>query len=1098
VATYIDRGGTFTDVVVVDGDGHVRTSKVPSDRAVVGELAQGRLTFGTTVATNALLERRVAKTLLLVTAGFEDLPRIGDMRRPALFEPQARWPEPLVDDVVGVKGRIAADGTEVEPLQLPEVDLAAYDAVAVVLLHGPLNPSHELAVAAACREAGIYVALGHEVVPEVGYLARIETTVVDAAVTPILQRAMKRDRIGGDAVAIRSDGSLTPAPTLRAPEAVLSGPAGGVLAVAAIAEAAGFARAVGLDMGGTSTDVCRVDTGAHATLPWREGLVRVAGVRVRRRMLEVETIAAGGGSVLGHDGRRMSVGPESAGAHPGPQCYGRGGPPTLTDAALAAGLVNAAAFEPPLDPSRVKLPGDPHEYLAIAREAMAQAVRKLGTQRGIALHDHALVAYGGAAGQHAAEVAARLGITTVLLHPCGSVLSAFGQTLARREEERVEACWRPLDEAALAHARERAQALAQTLPDVGDGDVAMVLDVRHVSTEHPLGVAMEAELASWQLDSVAARFAALHRQRFGFDRAMGLELVNVRVRVRATRPPLPRVTEDVFGVAETTVKGPTVLHAPLTSVWVPAGWTASRDAELGVLRLEADASAEVTSDADTSNDEEERTPFRVELWSNRFQAAAEDAGVMLARLAQSVNIRERHDFSVALFDGDGQLVANAPHIPVHLGAMGATVRDLIATVADLEDGQAYLCNDPAAGGSHLPDLTVVTPVMREGYRFFVASRGHHVDVGGLTPGSMPPHSTRLSEEGFVVRHAPLLVDGRVRLPVAARASRQPPTVLADLSAQIAANTHAAAAVMALGPPRTVATWMAHLEDVAAEAVAEVIGRLPAGTAEDAIDGVPLRLRLQPDGTSLTVDFSGTGGPHMGNLNAPDAVVRAAVLYGLRVLVGRPIPLNEGALRHVTLHLPRPSILAPPAGCAVVGGNVETSQRLVDLFLRAAEYSAAGPGTMNNLTLGGEGWSVYETIGGGEGAAPEWPGADGRQVHMTNTRATDPEVMEARLPLRLWRFGYRRGSGGGGLHRGGDGLVREVEALAPATAALLATRRTHGAPGKAGGEAGEPAHDEIFRHGAWSTWDGAARALGPGDRVRVATPGGGGWGDGDDD
>ncbi len=1080
-------------MVVVTGDGHVRCTKVPSDRAVVGVLAgDTRLTFGTTVATNALLERRVARTLLLVTEGFEDLPWVGDMRRPDLFDADSRWPEPLLTRVVGVGGRMSAAGEEVEPLRIPQLLLDDVDSVAIALLHGPTNPAHELALAALCRAAGKHVAVGHRCVPELGYLARIETTVVDAAVTPILRESMNRDRIPAAARAIRSDGSLTAASALRAPEAVLSGPAGGVLAVAAIAEAAGFSSAVGLDMGGTSTDVCRVDVGGGATLPWREGSVRVAGVRVRRRMLEVETIAAGGGSILSHDGRRMTVGPRSAGADPGPQCYGRGGPPTLTDAALSAGLVNPDAFDPPLEAGHIALPGDAGEYLAIAREAMAQAIARLATKRGIELADHALVAYGGAAGQHAAEVADLLGISTVLLHPCASVLSAFGQRLARREEEVVEAVGAPLSEPTVSALGDRLRAMEAALPCLGSGStIERVCEVRHTSTEHPLAVRIAAdEVDSLRASAIAQRFDDLHRRRYGFGRSLPHEVVNLRVRVRAPRPPLPVMKGDLFGVGAGPVSGPKVLHSRLTSVGLPTGWTARHDGDLGVLRLERSAAPARARRGDT-----QRTPCGVELWGNRFQATVADAGELLARLAQSVNIRERHDFSVALFDGRGDLVANAPHIPVHLGAMGATVRDLVAREPALVSDQAYLCNDPAAGGSHLPDLTVVTPVMRDGYRFFIASRGHHVDVGGLTPGSMPPHSRSLADEGFVIRHTPLIVDGEVVLPpLVSTTSRQPQTVLADLSAQIAANAHAAAAVMKVASADVVAAWMEHLADVATEAVAEIIATIRQGGAVDEIAGMPLTLAIRVDCAGrLVVDFTGTGGPHEGNLNAPSSVVRAAVLYSLRVLVGRPIPLNDGAMRRVVLRVPAGCVLDPPAGRAVVGGNVETSQRLVDMFLRVAEHCAASQGTMNNLTIGGEGWSVYETIGGGSGGSPRGPGASGRQVHMTNTRATDPEVLEARLPLRLWRFGFRPGSGGAGQHPGGVGLVREIEALCPGVASLLATRRRAGAPGLRGGGAGLPGLDERFTDGRWRPWDGSAMRLEPGDRVRVSTPGGGGWG-----
>ncbi len=1116
---------------MVADDGAVSVRKVPSDRAVIGALAEGALTFGTTVATNALLTREVAPALLIVTRGFADLPWIGDQSRPELFDAEARWPAPLCARVVEVGGRIGAGGEELEPLELPALDLEGVESAAVVLLNAPLNPAHERAVAAALPP-GLPVTLGHEISPELGYLARIETALVDAAVTPVLRAALDRDLIPPGALAMRSDGSVCPAPALRAPDAVLSGPAGGALAVAAVAAMAGFERAVGLDMGGTSTDVCRVDAGR---LPRREGEVRVAGVRLRRPMIEVETIAAGGGSILSSDGLRLRVGPESAGADPGPACYGRGGPPTLTDAALLAGLLDPAAFDPPLDPSRVELPGDPQEFLDLAREAMAAAVRRVATARGIDLTDHALVAYGGAAGQHAAAVAERLGIGAVLVHPAASALSAWGQALARREEAAIQSIWRPLGEPGAWEAVAEAwAALEAALPLAlrEGGEVLRSAELRYGGTDHPLEVTGDGPAALFEA------FRREHRRRFGFDRPdQPVEIVNARVRALGPAPAPPPVSgggwrlEGAAGEVAEEVAGPRLLTLPTTAVHVPEGWRAR--VEGGLLVLSPARPKPPPAPA-------ERTPYGVELWSGRFMAVAEQSGEVLRRLARSVNIRQRLDFSCALFDGEGRLVANAPHIPVHLGAMGETVRDLLAREPDPAPGQAWLSNDPAAGGSHLPDLTVVTAVAagttpgresarRGAGRWFVACRAHHVDVGGMTPGSMPPRSRTLADEGVVFRQLPLLEGGRLRADLDALLSgcRQPAVVRADLEAQIAANAYAARALAGLGAPALITAWMGHLRDVAAEAVAEVIAGLPEGRAADALGGpgggasggavsggaasggasdgasggvppggVPLALSLRRSGRRLVVDFSGTGGPHRGNLNAPKAVVRAAVLYGLRCLVGRPIPLNEGALRDVEIVIPEPSILAPPEGAAVVGGNVETSQRLVDLFLRAAGARAASQGTMNNLTLGGPGgrWSLYETLGGGQGASAAGPGASARQVHMTNTRATDPEVIEARLPLRVRRFSLRHGTGGPGRHRGGDGLIRELELTEAGQVALLATRRASGAPGLAGGGEGVPGRQRLRRGGVWEDWDGRPARLSPGDRVCVETPGGGGWGE----
>lgn len=1077
--TFVDRGGTFTDVVTFDDHGQVRVRKVPSDRAIIGELAQGPLTFGTTVATNALLERTGVPTLLLVTAGLGDLVHIGTMARPDLFDPAATHPTPLCTRVVEIPGRLSASGDEIEPLRPPDdLDLHGIASVAIVLLHAAANPAHELALAERLRAQNpdLHLALGHRIDPEVGYLARIHTTLVDAAITPILRRALDRDRIPQGARAMRSDGSLCPAHALRAHNAVLSGPAGGVLAVAAVARIAGFDKAVGLDMGGTSTDVCRVERG-H--LPRREGELTVAGVQLRCPILEVHTIAAGGGSVLSRQGGRLQVGPDSAGADPGPQCYGRGGPPTLTDAALAAGLIDADAFDPPLAADQVDLPGDASDFLDLARERMASAVRRIAEARGVDLHDHALVAYGGAAGQHAAEVAARLGVRTVLVHPCSAVLSAWGQALARVEEERVQAVWSALDPL-WPDLPDRLADLAADLPDLGE--IERFVELRSPGTDHALLVAVRPTDA---LRDVRDRFIEEHRRRYGFAPDISdLELVNLRVRAVAPEPALPTTHTDPFGLGTTTVRGPARLDSPTTSVAVPRGWTARL--ERGLLRL--DQKERTARPPPTT-----RTPAGLALWGHRFMAVAESSGEVLRRLARSVNIRERLDFSCAIFDPQGHLVANAPHIPVHLGAMGETVRDLIASGEPLDPDQAWLTNDPQAGGSHLPDLTVIRAVHHEGERFFVANRGHHVDVGGLTPGSMPPTSRSLRDEGMVLRRLPLLEAGQLRPDLAQllSQSRDAQTVIADLRAQIAANHHAARLLTGLGSAELLRTWMRHLQDLAAEAVAELLDDLQTGRAHDDLDGIPLALALSVVDGRLQVDFTGTGGPHAGNLNAPPAVRRAAVLYALRVLVGRPIPLNEGALRCIDIITPSPSVLAPPPDAAIAGGNVETSQRLVDLVLRATHRAAAGAGSMSNLTLGGPGWSSYETLGGGAGGRPDGPGASARQDHMTNTRATDIEVLERRLPLRVHRFALRPGSGGAGEHPGGDGLVRDIELLDGGTASLLAAWRVDGAQGL-GGERGAPGRAEIHHNGSFAAWTGEPTELPTGGRVRISTPGGGGW------
>ena len=696
-----------------------------------------------------------------------------------------------------------------------------------------------------------------------------------------------------------------------------------------------------------------------------------------------------------------------------------------------------------------------------------------------------MVAYGGAAGQHAAKVAELLGIKHVIFHPCAAVMCAYGQSLATDEEHRSQAIWRPLHEVIgeLAHLFSE---LRDTIALEGAPQHSMAL--RILGTDHALELKID---LGDSFETIVQTFHAEHQKRYGFCVEEGvLEVVNITCRVVGERAAATMVEADPWNIGSRVVSGPSLIATEHTAIDVPKGWQARR--RKGLLELthvETNGAREVRK----------RTPYGVELWANRFAAVASEGGEVLRRLARSVNIRRRLDFSMGVFDDQGRLVANAPHIPVHLGSMGSTVRDLISNEKSLESGQAWLTNDPQAGGSHLPDLTVISPVEVSGTLFFIASRAHHVDVGGITAGSMPPHSRNLEEEGQVYRRE-LLKDkrGMKNLDSLVSSSRQPSTVKADLLAQIAANHHASRLLGELGDGVLLSYWMSTLADVADESLDEVFKSIRPGSATDVLDGVPLALEVSLQDGRLCLDFSGTGGPHSGNLNAPTAVVRAAVLYVLRVLAGRDIPLNEGTLRRVDLMIPAPSILAPPPTAAVVGGNVETSQRLVDLLMSAFDMRAASQGTMNNLVLSGSGFSLYETIGGGLGASSDLAGIDGRQVHMTNTRATDPEVMEARFPLRLRHFKLRSGSGGLGRRRGGHGLSREFEVCVPAQVTLLATRRGRGPSGQHGGGCGAPGQDFLWIDGEWRAWDGSETCLEPGQRVRIDTPGGGGWGESESD
>lgn len=1144
VAVHADRGGTFTDLVrVIDEGGRLvlDVAKVPSDLAILGRLAGvAPLTMGTTVATNALLERRGVPTLLLVTAGFEDLPTLRDMRRPDLFDLDKDWPDSLSTQVIGlaiVEGRA----------ELPALDLGPYESVVVALVDTCDDHLEERRIADLLRERDprLYVVVARDVVADPGYLARIETALVDAAITPRLMASLVQDEVTPHTLAVRSDGTLGPAFSLRAHDAVLSGPAPGVLAVLAAARQAGLEHAVGLDMGGTSTDICLVSVTEGPRR--REGELEVAGVRLSRAMLEVDTIAAGGGSILSCAGESLSVGPRSAGASPGPQCYGHGGPPTLTDAAVLAGLVGLDRFPIPLAPGRIDLPRPAgtevapevlaQAYLDVARESMARAVERLAMARGVSLYPQdgatarvGLVAYGGAGAQHAAFVAQRLGIDTVVIHPAASVFCALGQLLAERAEH---ARW-PLtpalvfvdtDHELVTRLVETAASLENELArrlDFGHATVLFELECGYVGSDLKVTVPWS---VGEPLAMVSARFEAAFRARFGFVRTLRLEVTAVLLRAHERHmSELPAMSTRALGLEDgQVVSGPTCLFGEHTTIAVPAGWRAVSRGGLAILeklerprRAERVESVATPALGDETHDTHLARLYTTAIWQSRLMAVAEEGGAVLQRLAQSVSIKERLDFSCAVFSPDGGLVVNAPHIPVHLGAMGDTVRDIVAHLdrTTLQHGDAWLTNDPAAGGSHLPDLTVVTAVLHEGVPFFVASRAHHVDVGGVSPGSMPSRSTTLADEGFSLRRAPLVIAGRVvDLPRLVRESRQVDVVVSDLESQLAANTHMASRLVTLGPAIELVNRMA-LVTASAERFAKrfIAGTFAVGevrTAREDLDGIELVLSLRRPTVEahLIVDFTGTGGPHPGNLNAPVAVVRAAVLYALRVAIGvdggghagEPPPLNEGLLRPLTLVLPSPSIVSPPPTAAVVGGNVETSQRLVDLFLWALGLRAMSAGTMNNLVIAGRypdgtHWSSYETLGGGLGASPRSRGASARQVHMTNTRATDPEVLARRLPLIVRRFARRPGSGGAGLHEGGDGLIREIEVTSAATASLLAAWRKDGADGQAGGGRGAPGEAFVIRSGGLvEPWSGEPIELRPGDRVSVHTPGGGGFG-----
>ena len=1193
---WIDRGGTFTDCIGLAPDGRLHVAKLLSSdaapleaiRRILGQagapggdpLPPCTVKLGTTVATNALLERRGTRTLLVANRGLGDLLRIGTQARPELFELDIRKPPPLEERVIEVDARVGERGERVGELDLAALREAlraaradGLAAAAVVLAHGYAYPADETRIATLAAEAGFpHVVASHAVAREQGLLARGETAVADAYLTPLLaaHAAELSAALPGSRLRfMQSSGGLTDAARFRGPTALLSGPAGGVVGAARVAREAGFASAIGFDMGGTSTDVSLVVDGEVD----RTFESEVAGVRVKAPMLRIHTVAAGGGSLCRFDGFRLTVGPESAGADPGPLCYGLrdavGRPKarelSLTDVNLLLGRLQPDRFPLSLAPeparaalaaleTELRAAGQPLSaeeiaagFVEVANAAMVQAIARVSVARGVDPRGHALVGFGGAAGQHVCAIARALGIGTVLLHPLAGLLSAWGIGSAEATwDGQHDAGRRPLQGELPAPVREALAALevagraALRAEGAVGGAISCVrrLDLRYAGTESALSIAEPAD-GDW-----LAAFVRAHRERFGYERpGRTVEIATARVQVRAPSPGAgvrgalaavasgagggdvrPLRTEPVWfpgaGRLPTPVfardalcpgarlSGPALILEDTGTVAIDPGF-AGELSESGTLVLrDLGEAARVAPGHDLSRAD----PIRLEVFGNRFMSIAEQMGAVLRNTAFSTNIKERLDFSCAVFDPEGGLVANAPHIPVHLGAMGETVRAVRARFPELGPEDVVASNDPYEGGSHLPDVTVVSPVFVAGGSgapdFFVASRGHQADIGGRTPGSMPPDSRTLEEEGVVLHAFRLVRAGRLdearvrRLLADARyPARSPDDNLADFEAMVAANRTGIAllrAMVAAEGHAAVAATMRQLQEASAAKVAREIGRLPDGERvfEDRLDdGTAIRARLSVRGERMGIDFAGTAPAVPGNLNAPRAVVQAAVIYVLRCLVREPIPLNGGCLLPVEIRVPAGSLLDPPPGHAVVGGNVETSQRVVDVLLGALGLVAASQGTMNNVTFGDERFGYYETIGGGAGAGPGFAGASGVHTHMTNTRITDPEVLEARHPVRIETFALRRGSGGAGRQRGGDGLVRRYRFLAPVTVSLLSERRTVAPYGMAGGAPGRPGENRVERaDGRVERLGGKASvALGPGDCLVVETPGGGGYG-----
>ena len=1171
---WIDRGGTFTDCLGRAPDGRVQVTKVlSSDRAPVEGIRRllglgpdqpippCEVRMGTTVATNALLERKGTPCVLVITRGFADLLAIGTQARPRLFDLDVIKPEVLYSEVLEIDARAAADGSILarpDPVVLAAELSSLRDrvsSVAVVVMHAYCAAELEEEIGEVARRAGFsHVALSHQLAAELGMLARGDTSVVDAYLTPLLQTyltSLARELPGSTLRLMQSSGDLVDASQLRGPAAVLSGPAGGVVACARVAADRGVAEAIGFDMGGTSTDVSRVAAAPEWTYE-----TETAGVRIRAPMLAVHTVAAGGGSICRFDGQRFLVGPESAGADPGPLCYGRSDAEalTVTDVNLALGRVVGDRFPLTLDAAAVSealaavaeragMGGQPERaaagFFEVACQHMAEAIKQISVAKGYDIRRHTLMLFGGAAGQHGCAVARKLGVRRLLVHPYAGVLSAYGMGLADLGwHGEKDAGRRALTEDVLGHVARLLDDLEQSGRDHlrGEGvsedriEVERLIELRYRGTETALPLTVTGPLVATALRD---RFDEAHERQFGYRRSgHATEVVNVRVHARgrpqAVQWPTPPGGKSpaagrrqgrlwIDGAFEPVpihdraqlsagqrFAGPALVVEDTGTIVVERDFELSVD-DVGCIWLDAVAQGRARAPVAA-----ERDPVHLELFHNQLMSIAEQMGTVLRRTALSTNIRERLDFSCALFDEAGGLVSSAPHIPVHLGAMEETVKAVRRAHPQPEPGDAYVTNDPAGGGSHLPDITVVTPVHDASgrVRFHVASRGHHADVGGLTPGSMPPAATKLSDEGVVLRCLRLVRGGRLdeeglrrALAAGPHPAREPQQNVADIEAQLAANTTGLRLLedlVARHGVETVSAYMGHVQDDAAEKVAAAIAALDDGPRRfaDALDdGTAVAVELRVRGERLVVDFSGSGPPQDGNLNAPRAVTVAAVLYVLRLLVGKPLPLCSGCLRPVELIIPEPSVLAPEGDRAVAGGNVETSQRIVDVLLGALGLAAASQGTMNNLSFGTAAWGYYETLAGGCGGTASRAGASAVHSHMTNTRLTDPEVLEARYPVRVIELSIRRGSGGAGLNRGGDGLVRCIEALAPMTVAILSERRERRPFGLEGGQPGAAGRNSVLRANRRIEDLGGKGTveLGVGDRVRIETPGGGGWG-----
>ncbi len=1189
---WIDRGGTFTDIVAAAPDGRLHTHKLLSenpehyrDAAIQGifDILNGSgssidpehisaIKMGTTVATNSLLERTGVPCVLVTTKGFKDALRIGYQTRPQLFARQIQLPDLLYERVIEIDQRHSVSGEVLVELdrtavytRLKEIYDLGIHSCAIVFLHGYRYHQHEKAVADIARQIGFtQISTSHEVSPLMKMIGRGDTTVVDAYLSPVLQRYV--DQVANQISGVRlmfmqSNGGLTDARRFKGKDSILSGPAGGVVGAVETSQLAGFNKIIAFDMGGTSTDVSH-----YAGTYERAYDTFVAGVRIRSPIMRIHTVAAGGGSILKFDGLKYRVGPESAGADPGPACYRRHGPLTITDCNLLLGKLQANYFprifgpngDQPLDSESVEklftqlahsiqlqtgdnrsAHGVAEGFLKIAVDNMANAIKKISVQRGYDITEYTLCCFGGAGGQHACLVADALGIETVFVHPYAGVLSAYGIGLADVRAMHEESVEERLTDALLKRLIPRYAVLSER---ASDEVLNQEIDASNIALQQRIHVRYEGtdsavEVSSGSQDVIRAQFEARHQQRYGFimpDKAIMVEAISVeavgstKMHIEQEYPVTPRqtplqassITQMYFGdefhqtavyrredlQPDDTIKGPAIIIETTGTTVVEQGWQldTTQHNHLVLKRITARPRQKVIG---TNAD-----PVMLEVFNNLFMSIAEQMGASLENSAYSVNIKERLDFSCAIFDAQGDLVANAPHMPVHLGSMSESVHIVIRNRrGTMKRGDSYILNNPYNGGTHLPDITVITPVFEQTtgcILFYVASRGHHADVGGITPGSMPPNSRVIEEEGVLIDDVQLIAQGRfleneiraillgVKYPV-----RNIEQNLADIKAQVAANEKGVQELQFMVDHfglDVVTAYMQHVQDNAEGAVKNVLKALKDGRFRYEMDdgnAIEVSISVNQDQQTATVDFTGTSEQQNNNFNAPSSVARAAVMYVFRTLVEDEIPMNEGCLKPIEIIIPDGCMLKPVYPAAVVAGNVETSQYITDALYGALGVMAAAQGTMNNLTFGNEKYQYYETICGGSGAGPDFDGTDAVHTHMTNAKLTDPEVLEWRFPIRLDSFEIRAESGGRGRYRGGNGTIRKLRFLEPMTAAILSGHRKIPPYGVAGGENGKPGRNYVIRA------NGSIECLGSTDCTEmniddvfvIETPGGGAFG-----